>query len=426
MAKKKNKQIIRPWCWYCEREFEDEKVLMQHQKAKHFKCNMCPRRLNTAGGLAVHIQQVHKLEPEKFVPLGVDLSSTDRLISSLPRIENALPGRDGYEVEIFGMVGIPAPDVADYKRRKEIELGLSAGSISQPPPKRPKVENRPLTEDELRAQLQAHKALMGLSSSESAAPAEGSSAAAAVYNAPPQAYAAPPTPAPPPLAGAPGGPPMGMPTPGMVPPPGMFPGGPPPPGAFPPIPGQPSPFPPFMPPGGPPLMPGMPPPGFPPGLGPPPFPPGMMPPPPGGQPGSSAIPRPPFPPPPQFVPAAGSPAPGPLPFTPPAPGITPPAPSFPPVSGPPSTAAPVSTTPSASVEAPTTQGPPAQLTLPPGVTPYTNPGFKKATELKYSDANFCPEEHRAIHPKYFFSKTLAGGAGEESRGRKRKKAEDFL
>ena len=42
-------------------------VLMQHQKAKHFKCNMCPRRLNTAGGLAVHIQQVHKLEPEKYV-----------------------------------------------------------------------------------------------------------------------------------------------------------------------------------------------------------------------------------------------------------------------------------------------------------------------------------------------------------------------
>ncbi|OBZ69287.1 hypothetical protein A0H81_10885, partial [Grifola frondosa] len=144
MAKKKNKQIIRPWCWYCEREFEDEKVLMQHQKAKHFKCNMCPRRLNTAGGLAVHIQQVHKLEPE-----------------NLPRIENALPGRDGYEVEIFGMEGIPAPDVADYKRRKEIELGLNPGTISQPPSKRPKLENRPLTEEELRAQLAAHKALMG-------------------------------------------------------------------------------------------------------------------------------------------------------------------------------------------------------------------------------------------------------------------------
>ena len=44
-------------------------VLMQHQKAKHFKCKMCPRRLNTAGGLAVHIQQVHKLEPEKYAHL---------------------------------------------------------------------------------------------------------------------------------------------------------------------------------------------------------------------------------------------------------------------------------------------------------------------------------------------------------------------
>lgn len=50
-------------------------VLMQHQKAKHFKCGMCPRRLNTAGGLAVHIQQVHKLEPEKWVRFGSTASS---------------------------------------------------------------------------------------------------------------------------------------------------------------------------------------------------------------------------------------------------------------------------------------------------------------------------------------------------------------
>ncbi|KAG1831845.1 hypothetical protein EV424DRAFT_130447 [Suillus variegatus] len=192
MAKKKNKQIIRPWCWYCEREFEDEKVLMQHQKAKHFKCNMCPRRLNTAGGLAVHIQQVHKLEPE-----------------NLPRIENAMPGRDGYEVEIFGMEGIPAPDVADYKRRKEIELGLAAGSISQPQPKRPKIEKRPLSEDELKAQLEAHKALMGGSSDNPPALPAADNSASGVYGAPPQAYAAPPTPAP------------GLPPPGM--PPGMGP-----------------------------------------------------------------------------------------------------------------------------------------------------------------------------------------------------------
>ena len=205
-------------------------VLMQHQKAKHFKCNMCPRRLNTAGGLAVHIQQVHKLEPEKcvshnfFLPCDGDSYGS----SSLPRIENALPGRDGYEVEIFGMVGIPAPDVADYKRRKEIELGLAAGSISQPPPKRAKVENRPLGEEELRRQLSEHKALMGHNAPE-ASTAESSSSGA-VYGAP-QTYATPP-----PMAGM---------HPGQ-PPPGMFPGGMPPPGAFL---GAPPPFMPSFPPG---------------------------------------------------------------------------------------------------------------------------------------------------------------------------------
>lgn len=52
-------------------------VLLQHQKSKHFKCQLCPRKLNvsfaqnsvadnlqTAGGLMVHSQQVHKCDPE--------------------------------------------------------------------------------------------------------------------------------------------------------------------------------------------------------------------------------------------------------------------------------------------------------------------------------------------------------------------------
>ena len=212
---------------------------MQHQKAKHFKCGMCPRRLNTAGGLAVHIQQVHKLEPEKYA---LALVYNHRLIppSSLPRIENALPGRDGYEVEIFGMEGIPAPDVADYKRRKEIELGLTAGSISQPQAKRPKTENRPLSEEELRAQLEAHKALMG--AHEAPAPAPTDTNQSAVYAATPQTYVAPPAPAPPasvpPVPVVPTGAPPAF--PGIPPPPGVFPGAPP----FPPLPGMPG-----MPPG---------------------------------------------------------------------------------------------------------------------------------------------------------------------------------
>ncbi|KAF9443426.1 hypothetical protein P691DRAFT_808961, partial [Macrolepiota fuliginosa MF-IS2] len=417
MAKKKNKQLLRPWCWYCEREFEDEKVLMQHQKAKHFKCGMCPRRLNTAGGLAVHIQQVHKLEPE-----------------NLPRIENALPGRDGYEVEIFGMEGIPAPDVADYKRRKEIELGLAAGSISQPQAKRPKIENRQMSEDELKAQLEAHKALMGLNNSEqstSTPDPSGSGSGAVVYGAPTQSYGAqsvPPVPVPPPPGSFPPGP--------SPPPPGM--------------PGMPPPFPPFapgLPPGPPPPGFPFPPPGFPLG-GPPPFPLGARPPfpppgflPPGATPPGFSPPPPPTapgvlgaspPPPPNFVPASSASAAHQQPLP----------PTFVPPSGPGAAGVAAGLTPPPTT-VPTTQGQghaqvqskPPQLTLPNPVFAQTLPEVKKPTELKWTDPNFSPEEHRAIHPKYYSAKANPADQApafapvpgpDEPRGKKRARAEDFL
>lgn len=44
--------LARPWCYYCERDFDDLKILTLHQKAKHFKCERCGRRLNTAGGMS--------------------------------------------------------------------------------------------------------------------------------------------------------------------------------------------------------------------------------------------------------------------------------------------------------------------------------------------------------------------------------------
>ncbi|KAH8831136.1 hypothetical protein DL96DRAFT_1460507 [Flagelloscypha sp. PMI_526] len=183
-------------------------VLMQHQKAKHFKCGMCPRRLNTAGGLAVHIQQVHKLEPE-----------------NLPRIDNALPGRDGYEVEIFGMVGIPAPDVADYKRRKEVELGLAAGSITQPPAKKQKVDHSPISQSDLKAQLEAHKALMGGQQPAVVSPDAMDTSTGGVISSAPQVFAVPLPP--------PGAPPFPFPPGGPMPPPGVA--------GFPPFPGPPPP-----------------------------------------------------------------------------------------------------------------------------------------------------------------------------------------
>ena len=79
-------------CYYCERDFEEITHLVEHQKAMHFRCVECHRRLNTAGGLATHLKQVHKRE--------------------LPTIPNALPHRQDTNIEIFGMIGIPQ-DVLD-------------------------------------------------------------------------------------------------------------------------------------------------------------------------------------------------------------------------------------------------------------------------------------------------------------------------
>ncbi|MCJ1476413.1 hypothetical protein MMC13_005079 [Lambiella insularis] len=89
--------LSRPWCYYCERDFDDLKILINHQKAKHFKCERCGRRLNTAGGLSVHMTQVHK--------------------ETLTSIENALPNRSNLDVEIFGMEGIPDDVVSSHNQR---------------------------------------------------------------------------------------------------------------------------------------------------------------------------------------------------------------------------------------------------------------------------------------------------------------------
>lgn len=38
VRKKKTEKIeLKPFCFYCDREFDDEPTLVQHQKARHFK-----------------------------------------------------------------------------------------------------------------------------------------------------------------------------------------------------------------------------------------------------------------------------------------------------------------------------------------------------------------------------------------------------
>jgi len=97
MGRKKKKQS-KPWCWYCNREFDDEKILIQHQKAKHFKCHICHKKLYTGPGLSIHCMQVHK--------------------DTIDKVPNSLPNRGNIEIEIYGMEGIPPEDIKEHERHK--------------------------------------------------------------------------------------------------------------------------------------------------------------------------------------------------------------------------------------------------------------------------------------------------------------------
>src|SRR5258708_37058401 len=84
-------------------------------------------------------------------------------------------------------------DVEAWRRKKEIEAGVAIGS-SAPHPKRPKLDRRPVSDEELATQLADHKTLMR-GSVDAPASADGptSTATPIVYDAP-QTYAAPPIP----------------------------------------------------------------------------------------------------------------------------------------------------------------------------------------------------------------------------------------
>ncbi|KAK4960767.1 hypothetical protein LTR66_012890 [Elasticomyces elasticus] len=176
--------LSRPWCYYCERDFDDLKILISHQKARHFKCNRCNRRLNTAGGLSVHMTQVHK--------------------ENLDAVENALPNRVDVNIEIFGMEGIPEDVLMLHNQRvtqqfyqEEAERRAQTGN---PPPgtggrggvgvKRAKKE----TPEEIKKRLAEHKAKKA---AEAAAAAAGNAAptpnpqASPAANSPFQAYPTP-------------------------------------------------------------------------------------------------------------------------------------------------------------------------------------------------------------------------------------------
>ncbi|KAK2076947.1 hypothetical protein QBZ16_005175 [Prototheca wickerhamii] len=137
---------------------QDEATLITHQKSKHFKCEICHKRMVSIKSLAVHSLQVHKI-PVTAVP-------------------DAIPGRESMEYDILGMKGPPAA------------AGPSSGLVWK---------EETVSPEERRACLARHlKSAVGSSLAQlasRAALAAPAPARPAVVSAPPAAPAPPPPPA---------------------------------------------------------------------------------------------------------------------------------------------------------------------------------------------------------------------------------------
>uniref|UniRef100_A0A5B7BJQ9 BED-type domain-containing protein n=1 Tax=Davidia involucrata TaxID=16924 RepID=A0A5B7BJQ9_DAVIN len=111
---KKKKRASKVFCYYCDREFDDEKILVQHQKAKHFKCHVCNKKLSTASGMVIHVLQVHK--------------------ETVSKVPNAKPERESTEIEIYGMQGIPPDILAAHYGDQDEDAPSKVAKVEIPPP----------------------------------------------------------------------------------------------------------------------------------------------------------------------------------------------------------------------------------------------------------------------------------------------------
>lgn len=191
---RKKKKPVKPWCWYCNREFDDEKILVQHQRAKHFKCPFCHKKLYSGPGLNVHCIQVHK--------------------ETLDKIPESLPNRNSVDLDIYGTQGIPENDLHEHERLKRGDDGPprpnnqdSQKSNQQRSHKQPASVNNPAAMTALHAAMYQHAMSVGAMPPGYPPPPLGMSAN---FAAPPPFMMGPP----------PGMTPMvGSFPPGMVPPP---------------------------------------------------------------------------------------------------------------------------------------------------------------------------------------------------------------
>ncbi|CAL1132812.1 unnamed protein product [Cladocopium goreaui] len=113
-----------PFCYYCDREFDDVKTLVHHQRTKHFCCGECGRTFGSVTSLRVHMLNSYK--------------------KSLKEVPHAMSGRENPDVVVHGMDGLPQDILeeriqkskadADDKREEEKERSKGAPKVDPSSP----------------------------------------------------------------------------------------------------------------------------------------------------------------------------------------------------------------------------------------------------------------------------------------------------
>eukprot|EP00928_Gymnodinium_smaydae_P005183 TRINITY_DN11784_c0_g4_i1.p1 TRINITY_DN11784_c0_g4~~TRINITY_DN11784_c0_g4_i1.p1 ORF type:complete len:549 (+),score=84.93 TRINITY_DN11784_c0_g4_i1:55-1647(+) len=120
---------LRPFCYYCDKEFATVKELIQHQRTKHFNCAECGLKFDTITGLRVHMLNAYK--------------------KTMKEVPGAIQGRENPDIVVHGMEGLPKSIVeertqkalaeqADRNREKaERAAARAAERGAEPPPPPP-------------------------------------------------------------------------------------------------------------------------------------------------------------------------------------------------------------------------------------------------------------------------------------------------
>ena len=96
--KKRGVNVLKPFCYYCDKEFENVNILLQHQKNRHFACKLCTRKFSTAASLCTHMMQVHG--------------------TTIQKVPNAIAGRDKVDINIYGMDEVPSEIIEERLAKK--------------------------------------------------------------------------------------------------------------------------------------------------------------------------------------------------------------------------------------------------------------------------------------------------------------------